>query len=372
MELTGFKKNQGLYEIVVQPVKVLRKRFFSINKLKNKTMKFESFIGVDVSKSTLDLCLVDPDGEIKNFKIENAPSTLKKFFNGIRENVNIEKTLVCAEYTGHYSNTLRSYCLSHDIDLWLESGAEIKLRSGVQRRKNDKIDAERIAQYSIRYSDKANLQTIEGEAIEESKLLLSERELYVRERAKYKTQIKDLKEFINKQYYSDRKKRLKKHANLLTKSIEAIDERIDQLFKTTEQLSNQVEILKSIDGVGDQVAIQTIVATEAFSKFSNGRKFACHVGVAPFSFESGTSQKSRNKVSHRANKKLKSLFHMAALSAIKMQGEFKDYFERKLEEGKNKMTVINSVRAKIINRMFALIRDNRKYEKSYQKNLANP
>ncbi|HET8810769.1 MAG TPA: IS110 family transposase [Flavobacteriaceae bacterium] len=335
-------------------------------------MKFKSFIGVDVSKLTLDLCLIDPDGEIKNFKIENGPSALKKFFDGVKKVVNIEETLICAEFTGHYSNPLKVHCLGNGIGLWLESGAEIKLRSGVQRRKNDKIDAERIAQYAIRYVDKASLQTLEEEAIEESKLLLSERELYIRERAKYKTQVKDLENFIEKKYYKDRKKRLSKHIRLLSKSIEAVDQRIKELFETTEKLSAQMGILKSIDGVGDQVAIQTIVSTEAFTKFSNGRKFACHVGVAPFFFESGTSQRSRSKVSHRANKKLKTLFHMAALSAIKMQGEFRDYFERKLAEGKNKMTIINSVRAKIINRIFALIRDNRKYEKSYQFDLVNP
>ena len=53
---------------------------------------------------------------------------------------------------------------------------------------------------------------------------------------------------------------------------------------------------------------------------------------------------------------------MAALSAIQTNGEFKEYFERKVAEGKNKMTVINAVRAKIIHRMFALIRDNRTYQ----------
>jgi transposase len=67
---------------------------------------------------------------------------------------------------------------------------------------------------------------------------------------------------------------------------------------------------------------------------------------------------------------LKKLYHMAALSAIKMKGEFKDYFDRKVAEGKNKMTVINAVRAKLINRIFALIRDNRINEKNYQITLA--
>lgn len=334
-------------------------------------MKFKSFIGIDVSKLSLDICSITTEGEIKTFKINNSVGDLKKFFKLIRKDLDLDKTLVCAEFTGHYSNILKSYCLDNGIALWLESGAEIKLRSGVQRRKTDKVDAERIAEYAMRYVDKAELQVLEDIAITQSKLLLSERQLYVGERAKYKTQLKDLKEFIDKPFFKDRSKRLKKHISLLDKSIKEIDQAIKELLKT-EKLAQQNKILTSIPGVGDQVAINTIVATNGFQKFKNGRKFACHVGVAPFSFQSGTSQMSRNKVSHKANKKLKTLFHMAALSAVKMKGEFRDYFERKVAEGKNKMTVINAVRAKIINRIFALIRENREYEKSYNLSLVNP
>ncbi len=284
-------------------------------------MKFKSFIGIDVSKLSLDICSITTEGEIKTFKINNSVGDLKKFFKLIRKDLDLDKTLVCAEFTGHYSNILKSYCLDNGIALWLESGAEIKLRSGVQRRKTDKVDAERIAEYAMRYVDKAELQVLEDIAITQSKLLLSERQLYVGERAKYKTQLKDLKEFIDKPFFKDRSKRLKKHISLLDKSIKEIDQAIKELLKT-EKLAQQNKILTSIPGVGDQVAINTIVATNGFQKFKNGRKFACHVGVAPFSFQSGTSQMSRNKVSHKANKKLKTLFHMAALSAVKMKGEF--------------------------------------------------
>lgn len=325
-------------------------------------MKFESFIGVDVSKLTLDLCLVSPGGILENFKIENKPANIKRLFNKIVKSVEVDKLLVCAEHTGHYSNVLRNFCLDHKVPLCLESGAEIKLRSGVQRKKNDKVDAERIADYAIRYQDRLRLQKADDLAMEESKLLISEREMYIRERAKYKAQLKDLKGYIQPFSYKERSRRLGKHIALLSSSIIAIDKRLETLFEENERLKEQKKILTSINGVGPQVALHTIVATQSFTKFENGRQFACHAGVAPFSFESGSSQRSRNKVSNRANKKLKTLLHMAALSAIKMNGEFKDYFERKVAEGKNKMTVINAVRAKIIHRMFALIRDNRIYK----------
>lgn len=176
-------------------------------------MKFKSFIGVDVSKLSLDICLITEDGEIKNFKIDNTLKALKIFFKRIDTSLNLPETLVCAEFTGHYSNILRGFCLDNEIALWLESGAEIKLRSGIQRSKSDKVDAERIADYALRYVDKARLQTLGDDAIAESKLLLTERDLYVKERAKYKAQLKDLGSFIKEKTFKDRSKRLKKHVS---------------------------------------------------------------------------------------------------------------------------------------------------------------
>lgn len=335
-------------------------------------MKFQSFIGVDVSKSSLDICLLTPSSEAEHFKIDNTASALQSFFDTLKGRVAVESTLVCAEYTGHYSNPLKRFCSDTGLHLWLESGAEIKLRSGVRRNKNDKTDAFRITEYAMRHADKAVILAAECDATEEASFLLAERALYVKERAKYYTQLKDLKNYTVKDYYHDRSKRLKKHITLLTQSLEQIDQRIEAIFRSHEGLNRQKQLLTSIDGVGEQVAVRTIVATKGFTKFENGRKFACHVGVAPFRFESGSSQKSRHKVSHRADKTLKTLFHMAALSAIKMKGELRDYFERKVAEGKNKMTVINAVRAKIIHRIFALIREDRTYQKFYQPNLIFP
>ncbi|MDR0728788.1 MAG: IS110 family transposase, partial [Prevotellaceae bacterium] len=57
---------------------------------------------------------------------------------------------------------------------------------------------------------------------------------------------------------------------------------------------------------------------------------------------------------------------MAALSvATRTKGELHDYYIRKVAEGKNKMLVINAVRAKLVMRMFAVIKNNCFYEKNY-------
>ena len=80
--------------------------------------------------------------------------------------------------------------------------------------------------------------------------------------------------------------------------------------------------------------------------------------VAPFEYTSGSSIKGKTKVSHLANKKIKALLNIAALSAKKNDTEMKAYYDKKVKEGKNKMLVLNSIRCKIISRAFAVIQRN--------------
>ena len=58
------------------------------------------------------------------------------------------------------------------------------------------------------------------------------------------------------------------------------------------------------------------------------------------------------------------------MSAIQNDPEMKVFFERKVAEGKNKMSVINAVRNKLIHRVFAVLRDERDYDNNYVKNCA--
>ena len=67
-----------------------------------------------------------------------------------------------------------------------------------------------------------------------------------------------------------------------------------------------------------------------------------------------------------ANMNLKKLLHMAAMSAIQCNEELKHYYERRVGEGKNKMSVMNAVRNKLIGRIFACVKNQRLYQKEFQ------
>jgi poly(3-hydroxyalkanoate) synthetase len=67
-----------------------------------------------------------------------------------------------------------------------------------------------------------------------------------------------------------------------------------------------------------------------------------------------------------ANKKIKTLLHLAALSAIRVKGDISEYYNRKVAEGKNKMSVLNAIRNKLVQRIFACVKQDRLFEKKYQ------
>lgn len=76
--------------------------------------------------------------------------------------------------------------------------------------------------------------------------------------------------------------------------------------------------------------------------------------------------RGKTTVAKMANMTLKKLLHLAAMSAIQYCEELKSYYQRKIESGKNKMSVINAVRNKLISRIFSCIKYNRLYENDYK------
>jgi transposase len=74
----------------------------------------------------------------------------------------------------------------------------------------------------------------------------------------------------------------------------------------------------------------------------------CYCGVAPFKHESDSSIRGKTRVSHLANKKLKTLLNLAAIAAVRFGPVLKEKYEQKLRQGEAKMSVLDIIRAKLI------------------------
>lgn len=337
-------------------------------------MKKKYYLGIDVSKKKLDMCLMTETKVLKEDIISNSMEMIECSILELLSEFGIVKQelLICCEHTGQYTYPLGCSCDLLGVDLWIENPTQIKLSNGMQRGKDDRIDARRIALYASRFEDKSHVGAMPEKKLEELKELLSEQDLLVVDRAKYKAQLSDQGDYLDKNVWSNKSKRLKSLIATLDKVIADIQDQIDDIIDKDEELRKQMQLLKSVDGIGGKTALKMIIETGSFKNFTNARKFCCHAGVAPFSYVSGSSIRSRTKVSNRADKSIKTLLHLAALSILRKKGELQDYYYRKLAEGKSKMSVINAIRAKLVHRMFAVIKNNKFYQPFYQPFYQNP
>lgn len=320
---------------------------------------YQIFVGIDVSKSKLDYCVVnDPFSTKHHFGIvSNTEKGIKQMIKGLKSKYISSDMIFCLENTGVYSMPICYWAQHFKIDYWVVPALEIKKAKGISRGKNDKADAKDIASYCITHLHLVKLTALPQNDFIELKLLLAEREKLVKAIGVFKM-TKEGHNFLPKKVLKITLAHNKKTTEGLKKQLCALEQIIQALIDSNPIFKEQQQLLITVPGVGKQTSVNLISATYAFTAFKNWRKFACYCGVAPFEYTSGSSIKGKTKVSHLANKKLKALLNMAALSAKKTDTEMKAYFEKKVSEGKNKMLILNSIRCKIISRAFAVIQRN--------------
>ena len=145
-----------------------------------------------------------------------------------------------------------------------------------------------------------------------------------------------------------------------------MDSKIRTMVELDQEIKKQYGFATSVPGVGPITALNVIIRTDGFERIKGAKQFACYAGVAPFKHQSGSSIRGKTRVSKLANMSMKTLFSLGAASAIQYNEEIKLYYQRKLAAGKNKMSVLNAVRNKLISRIFACVNEQRNYQKEYQ------
>ena len=333
-------------------------------------MEFNHYVGIDVSKSTLDFGVCLNGKIISRHQCENNKKGIVQVVKELRKlaDFGMTRSVFCMEYTGIYNNHVLDYLLSCKAAIWMEPALRIKQSQGMTRGKTDAIDAARIAEYAFTFRNNIRLWTPARIELKKLRLLITMRDRLVNSIKELSVPVKENAAFVSKEFRKLESGIMQKSINAMQKSLDVVEKELNQLIKKDAQLKEMFKLLTSVTGVGPIVAMNMIVVTEEFKKFENPNQFACYSGVVPFEYSSGSSIRGKTKVSHLANKKIKTLLHLAAMAAINAKGELGEYYRRKISEGKNKMSVINAIRNKIIHRIFAVI----KRQTPYQKNYLNP
>src|SRR5687768_6943916 len=116
-------------------------------------------------------------------------------------------------------------------------------------------------------------------------------------------------------------KTISKSLKAIENDIKQIEQKITAMIKKDESLNHLFKLVTSVVGIGFVTATNLIIHTNEFTVMNDQRKLSCFCGVAPFTHQSGTSIRGKTRVSHMANKKLKTNLHMASLTAVKLDPE---------------------------------------------------
>ncbi len=327
-------------------------------------MDYKWYVGIDVSKKTLDLVLYRKDLQKKSphCQISNDSKGFRTIAKWLKEQKAVMKnTLFCMEHTGVYCIEIANY-LNGKANYCIESPIHIKRSLGLTRGKNDKVDAFNIARFCHLHRDELIPAKLPAKTMVIIKSLINERERLIKSRAIDKGIITEKEYEANKACIQ----RAKKRVRFLTDDIDQIEAEIKEVISNDLEVEHSYNLISSVTGIGLVNAVMFILYTNNFMTITNARKYACYSGVAPFEHTSGTSIKGRTRVSPLANRRIKVNLTNGARSAIINDPEMKLYYERKREEGKEHGTVMNAVKFKLITRVFATVKRGTPYVKLRQ------
>lgn len=332
-----------------------------------KLMDIHHYIGIDVSKNTLDWAVYTNNHIVWQTQSENAPVAIRAVIKRLQAlpSFSCSTCVVCMEHTGLYNAHALEVLFQAQFPIWLEASLHIKQAGGLQRGKSDSIDAQRIAEYAYRFQDRLRLWQPPRPVMKKLAELTRLRQRLQGMISQLKVPLTEQKRFGDKSLTAQLGQHCSSSLKALINDLKGVEKAIKLLIADDPTLKSLFELVTSIPGVGQVVATELVLASDEFKAINDPKKLACHAGVAPFEHSSGSSVRGKTRVNHQARKSLKTLLHMAAMSALQVKGELQDYYQRKVKEGKNKMLVINALRNKLIHRVYAVVKRGEKYNKNY-------
>lgn len=327
-------------------------------------MQYTHILGIDISKDFIDLALSEnkSNASMVNTKLANNLEGYQALLSWLDiQGVKKEQLLICLENTGIYHRALVVFLQHHQIFTWVENPIEIKWSIGLQRGKNDQVDAQRICMYAFRNQDKAQPYMAKDEALQKLTNLLTSRERLMGVKKMLSIPIKELHQVGLEKESQDMAGSCNQTLDGIQKDLVDIEKEINTIIAQDKQIKDSYELISSVPNVGRVTALYFIVTTNNSKRFDNAKQLASYSGIAPFEHRSGTSVRAKSRVNHMANKTLKRALLLCAVNSLRHKGEMRLYYERKVGEGKNKMSVINAIRNKILKRIFACLRDKQMY-----------
>jgi len=324
------------------------------------------FIGCDVSKATLDLA-GRKRGQRQAFvtrKVANTRRGWADLMHWAQQQCGADPEQICVvlEATGVYHLKAAGYLASAGLKvLVVNPGRAAQFAKSInQVNKNDGLDARSLQRYGEQL-DAPHWFRPDTKDISQLKALLSRLAQLEKDRQRERNRLESCA-------YTEGgdilKASLRRSIRRLEKDAQQIQKAIDELIRGNTQLHHDRHLLCSIKGIGPK-ASQWLLPLLHGQRFHAGREVAAFLGLTPCHRESGSSLKTRGKLSGRGNATLRARLYMPALSAIQHSPEMQAFYQLLLDRGKTKKQAIVAVMRKLVHVCYGVINTQTPYLENY-------
>jgi transposase len=331
-------------------------------------------LGIDVAAKDAQVCFMVKT-DTGHYKIKGSRS----FPNTVKGISSLEQWLkkrchdglflsVVMEATGVYYENLAYtlYEADHSVHVLLPNRVKGYLKFLNLKSKTDKIEARALAQLGLDQQlpvwKPATPQMYALKRVCREKNMLTDEKTMISNRLHAEQSCKDPQKAIIK--------RLKQRLKLVDKQIDEVESQVRQMCARDEQLSQRIENITSIKGVGFMTAITLIAETNGFELITHKSQLVSYSGYDVVERQSGSSVKGKTRISKKGNSHIRRCLHFPALSVVKYNDEFKALFTRVLDRTKIKMKGYVAVQRKLLVLIYTLYKKNQPYDPKYAQRQA--
>jgi transposase len=309
--------------------------------MKKQATRMTIFVGVDVSKDSLDIYRPDTDELIK---IDNSETAVAQLCQQLQKKK--RRLMVVMEATGGYESLLVNQLAIHDLKAAVVNPRRVRnFANGIgMDAKTDPIDARVISKYGEVVSPKPMATKSEHE--QKHGALVARRN--------------QLLELINQEnnrlqqtWDDDARQSIRNVLEVLKTQLKSIDSQLAKMLKADARNQRTIEILQSVKGVGP-VMISTLIAELPELGRLNRREVAKLVGVAPINRDSG--KKSGKRFIGGGRSQVRRVLYMATLVAIRHNEKIKTFYQHLKSQGKESKVAIVACMRKFITILNLLVK----------------
>lgn len=322
-------------------------------------MSFQFFLGIDVAKAKIDCMLLDHvQGRQRAKVLPNTPEGFQALLQWLsKHGVALTDVHVIMEPTGVYHERLLFALAQAGLAVSLVN--PVQLRRFAQglgvRTKTDACDSAVLARFGAMLAP-AHWQPPPAQ-VRELRALLARRDAVAEDLQRERNRAEKL-------LFTDTPARVQQSLEetiaFLKTELQALQKSIDEHIGGDPELKQIWTLLKSIPGVGPQLA-NHFTALLAGRDFKSAEQLAAYLGLVPTEWQSGTSVLGRPRMSKAGPAQLRRLLYMPAVVAIRWNPHVKALYERLLAKGKSKMSAVGAAMHKLAQLCFGVVRTGQPY-----------